>query len=143
MFSILNVAITKAVILEWLYIQIHSNLTLLGRVTHICVAYLTTIASDNGLSPSRHQAIIWTNAGILLIRPIGTNFNFNRNSLIFIQENAFKDVICEKAAILSRPQCVKYFWNPVFLICWKRKVAVDSYIRVPKNWTVSDMTATT
>ena len=28
---------------------------------------LTIIRSDNGLSPSRHQAIIWTNAGILLI----------------------------------------------------------------------------
>ena len=46
-----------------------------GRVTHICVAYLTTIASDNGLSPSRHQAIIWTNAWIFLIRPLGTNFS--------------------------------------------------------------------
>ena len=42
---------------------------------HICVAYLTIIASDNGLSPSRRQAIIWTNAGILLIRPVGTNFS--------------------------------------------------------------------
>ena len=27
------------------------------------------------MSPGRHQAIIWTNAGILLIRPLGTNFN--------------------------------------------------------------------
>ena len=39
-----------------------------GRVTHICVNKLTTIVSDNGLSPGRRQAIIWTNAGILLIR---------------------------------------------------------------------------
>ena len=38
-----------------------------GRVTHICVGKLTNIGSDNGLSPGRHQAIIWTNAGILLI----------------------------------------------------------------------------
>ena len=42
-------------------------LTHWGRVTHISVAYLTIIASDNGLLPSRRQAIIWTNAGILLI----------------------------------------------------------------------------
>ena len=35
---------------------------------------LTIIASDNGLSPGRRQAIIWTNAGILLIRTLGTNF---------------------------------------------------------------------
>ena len=33
------------------------------------------IGSDNGLSPNRHQAITWTNAGILLIGPLGTNFN--------------------------------------------------------------------
>ena len=46
-----------------------------GRVTHICVAKPTIIGSDNGLSPGRRQAIIWTNAGILLIRPLGTNFS--------------------------------------------------------------------
>ena len=44
-------------------------------MTHICVSKLTIIGSDNGLSPARRQAIIWTNAGILLIRPLGTNFN--------------------------------------------------------------------
>ena len=43
-------------------------------VTHISVSKLTTIGSDNGLSPGRRQAIIWTNAGILLIWPLGTNF---------------------------------------------------------------------
>ena len=31
--------------------------------------------SDNGLSPGRRQAIIWTNAGMLLIGPLGTNFS--------------------------------------------------------------------
>ena len=36
---------------------------------------LEIIGWDNGLSPSRRQAIIWTNAGILLIRPLGTNFS--------------------------------------------------------------------
>ena len=29
------------------------------------------IDSDNGLSPDRHQAIIWTSAGILLIGLLG------------------------------------------------------------------------
>ena len=38
-----------------------------GRVTHICVSNLTIIGSDSGLSPSRRQAIIWTNAAILLL----------------------------------------------------------------------------
>ena len=50
-------------------------LTHWGRVTHICVSKPTTIGSDNGLSPGRRQAIIWTNAGILLIGPLGTNLS--------------------------------------------------------------------
>ena len=33
-----------------------------------------SIGSNNGLSPDRRQAIIWTNAGILLIGRLGTNF---------------------------------------------------------------------
>ena len=77
-------------------------------MTHICVSNLITIGSDNGLSPGRRQAITRTNAEILLIRHPGTNFRdfLNRNSYIFIQENAFETVICEMAAILCRPQCV-------------------------------------
>ena len=51
------------------------GLTHWGRLTHICVGKLTIIGSDNGLSPGRRQAIIWTNAGILLIGPLGTNFS--------------------------------------------------------------------
>ena len=51
------------------------SLTHWGRVTHKCVGKLTIIGSDNGLSPGRHQAIIWTNAGILLSGPLGTNFS--------------------------------------------------------------------
>ena len=44
----------------------------------------------------------------------------NRNSNIFIQENAFESVVCETAAILSRPQCVSRYhcgdmssWNTI------------------------------
>ena len=51
------------------------QLTHWGRVTHICVGNLTIIGSDNGLSPGRRLAIIWTNAGIFLIGPLGTNFS--------------------------------------------------------------------
>ena len=50
-------------------------LTHWGRATHICVYKLTIIGSDNGLSPGRRQAIIWTIVGILLIGPLGTNFS--------------------------------------------------------------------
>ena len=45
-------------------------LTHWGRVTHIWVGNLTIIGSDNGLSPGRRKAIIWTNDGILLIGPL-------------------------------------------------------------------------
>ena len=80
-----------------------------GRVTHICVSKLTIISSDNGLSPEGRQAIIWTNAGILLIGPTGNKlrWNFNRiYSNIFIEEDTFENVVCEMLFILSRPQCV-------------------------------------
>ena len=50
-------------------------LTHWGRVTHICVNKILIIGSDNGLSPDRHQAIIWTSPGILLIGPLGTNLS--------------------------------------------------------------------
>ena len=63
------------------------QLTHWGRVTHICVSDLTSIGSDNGLSPGRRQAIIRTNAGILLTRPLGTNL---REFLVEILIFSFK-----------------------------------------------------
>ena len=51
------------------------SLTHWGRVTHICVSKLTSVGSDNGLSPGRREAIIWTNAEILLIGPLGKNLS--------------------------------------------------------------------
>ena len=53
----------------WLSISAAHQLTHYGRVTHICVDNLTTIGSDNGFAPGRRQAIIGSNAGILLIGP--------------------------------------------------------------------------
>ena len=50
-------------------------LTHWGQAMHICVGKLTIMGSDNGLPPGRRQAIIWTYAGILLIKPWGTNFS--------------------------------------------------------------------
>ena len=64
-------------------------LTHWGRVMHICVGNLTIIGSDNGLSPGRRQAIIWTNAGILLIGPPETNFS---EMLIGIHTFSFKKI---------------------------------------------------
>ena len=55
--------------------KIDTPITHWGRVTHICVNKLTIIGSENGLSPGRRQAIILTNAGILLIGPLWTKFS--------------------------------------------------------------------
>ena len=52
-----------------------SGLTRWGRVMHICASKLAITDSENGLLPARHQAIIWTNTGMLLIRTLGTNFS--------------------------------------------------------------------
>ena len=89
-----------------------SLLTHWGRVTQICVGKLTNIGSDNGLSPGRRQAIIWTNAGILVIGPSGINFS---EFLIVINTFSFSKTHLKMLSskwrpmpsILSRPQCVK------------------------------------
>ena len=73
-----------------------------GRVTHICVSKLTIIGSDNGLSPGRRQAIIWTNAGILLIGPLRTNFN---ETSIEIHTFSFKKIYLQLSSAKWRPFC--------------------------------------
>ena len=78
-------------------------LTHWGRATHICVGNLTTIGSDNGLSPGRRQAIIWTNAGILLIGPLGTNFN---EILIEIRAFSFTKIHSKMSSGKWRPFCL-------------------------------------
>ena len=74
-----------------------------GRVTHICVTKQTTIGSDNGLSPGRRQAIIWTNVGILLIGPLGTKFN---DILIEIHTFSFKEMYLKMSSKKWRPFCL-------------------------------------
>ena len=89
------------------------NLTHWGRITHICVSNLTVTGSDNGLSPGRRQAIIWTNAGILLIGPLGTNFS---EILIEILTFSFKKMRLKVSSAKRRPFClglngVKIIWE--------------------------------
>ena len=70
----------------------HSDFRLLNslRPSDVCVSKLTITDSKNGLSPGQCQAIIWTNAGILLIWPLGTNF---REILIKIHTFSLKKCI--------------------------------------------------
>ena len=78
-------------------------LTHWGRVTHICVSKLSSIVSDNGLSPGRRQAIIWTNAGLLLIGPLGINFS---EILIEIHTFSFKKLHFKISSGKCRPFCL-------------------------------------
>ena len=74
-----------------------------SRVTHICVGKLIILGSDNGLSPGRRQAIIWTNAGILLIELSGTNFS---EILIGIQTLSFKEMHFKMSSEKWHPICL-------------------------------------
>ena len=74
-----------------------------GRVTHICVGNLTNIGSDNDLSPGRCQAIIRTNARILLIGPLGTNFS---EIQIEIPTFSFKKMRLNMSSATWRPFCL-------------------------------------
>ena len=81
----------------------YSSLTHWGRVTHICVSKLIIIGSDNDLSPSRCQAIIWTNGGILLIRNLETNFS---EILSEIYTFSFKKIHLKMSSRKWRPFCL-------------------------------------
>ena len=78
------------------------SLTHWGRGTHICISKLNSIVSDNGLAPSRRQAIIQTNAGILSIGPPGTNFS---KILIEIHIFSFKKMHLKMASGKWRASC--------------------------------------
>ena len=61
------------------------------------------MGSDNGLSPGRHQAIIWTVAGILLIKPLGTKFS---EILIEIHTFSLRKMHLKKWFVKRWPFCL-------------------------------------
>ena len=88
---------------------------------HICIGNLNIIGSDNGLSPGRRQAIIWTNAGILLIGPLGTNFS---EFWIVINTFSFSKMHLKMSSAKWRPFCLGLNvlrWGkiiPFFYLCF-------------------------
>ena len=72
-------------------------------MTHICVDNLIIIGSDNGLSPGGRQAIIWTNAGILLVGPLWINFS---EFLTEILTSLFKNMHLKVSSAKWRPFCL-------------------------------------
>ena len=70
---------------------------------HICIGNLTIIGADNGLSPHQRQAIIWTNAGILLIGHVGTNFSEISTEILTFP---FKKMRLKASSAKWRPFCL-------------------------------------
>ena len=96
-----------------------------GRVAHICVSDLTIIGSDNDLSLSPRQTIIRTNAGILLIRPLRTNFS---EVLIEILIFSFKKRRLKVSSAKRRPFCIGLnvlkVWCLIAVYCCSREMFV-------------------
>ena len=83
----------------------------------IYVNKLNIIGSDNGMSPGRRQAIIWTNAGILSNAPSGTKFG---ETLIGIHTFSFKEMYLKMSSAK---------WRPFFLGLKVLTVPI-----IPRNW---------
>ena len=74
-------------------------------MVHLCVSNLTIIGSDNGFPPGRHQAIIWANAGILLLHPKEQISNFTPDTFSFTK-NAFENIVCKNVGhFISASMC--------------------------------------
>ena len=79
------------------------KLTHWGRETQLCICKININGSDKGLSSGRRQAIIWTNAGILLIGPLRTNFS---EILREIHSFSFKKMHLKMSSAKWRPFCL-------------------------------------
>ena len=90
---------------------------------HTCVGKLTSIGADNGLSPGRRQAIIWTNAGLLLIGPLRTNFS---EILMEFLAFSFRKMRLKVLSAKRRPFCL----GLNVLKCYKKHFAGVLYPKV-------------
>ena len=106
-------------------------------MTHEWISKLTTTSPDNGLSPGGCQTIICTNAGILVNSTLRNKlqWNFNQNSHIFIEENAFENAITRVLFWYSFPELHRECWNSFSLeyihyssyIPYKRTIWAENY----------------
>ena len=71
--------------------------------SNIIFSKQTIIGSENGLPPSQHQAINWTNVGVLLIRTLGTNFS---EILCKIHKFSFRKINFKMSSGKWRPSCL-------------------------------------
>ena len=74
-----------------------------NSLTHLCLGKLTNISSDNGLSPGRRQAFLWTNTGLLAIGPLWTHFS---EFSIKIQRFSLQKMHVQISSAKWRPTCL-------------------------------------
>ena len=87
------------------------NLTLKVNALSHCDSFMLQLA------PSHYLNQCWNIINLILKNKL--RWNVNENSYIFVQENVFKNVICEMAAILSQPQSADYnSKKTVYIIMW-------------------------
>ena len=114
----------------WNFVQ-STYLTHSGQAMPICVSKVIIIGSDYGLSPGWCQAIIWTNARILLLGPQGTNFSEISTKIhtSSLRKMCLKNMVWKMLAILSRPQCVNWrAWTK--LLCFFSAAVIVITIKV-------------
>ena len=115
-----------------IYILTFQVFTHWGRVTHICVSKLTITGSPNGMSPRRRQSIIWTNAGILLIGPLGTNLS---EILSEIWTFSFKKKHLKTSSAKWRPFCLG-----LNVLIHKATISRDVKSCISDNWATTIQT---
>ena len=102
-----------------------------GQVTYKCISKLTTTDSDNGLSHGRLQAIIWTNAGFLLIGPLSTNY-----SEIFIKILTFSSKKMHLKMLSGKwwPFCLSLNVLKGIVFCQNKADALQNNTTCPRIW---------
>ena len=100
-----------------------------GRVTHICTGKLAIICSDSGLSPGWCQAIMWTNAGILLI---GSLVIHASDIPIIIHTFSLKKLHLKISSVKWHPLCL----GPNVLRTLQKIECIPSCLMI--TWTVAN-----
>ena len=94
---------------------------------HICVNKQNIIVTDHGLLPGWCQDIIWTNAGLLSIRSLGTNFS---EILSEILSFSFKKIHLNVSSTKWQQFCfglnVLTHWDPVTPWLWALEILVNT-----------------
>ena len=90
------------------------------------------IRDISNTAPSHYLNQCWNIADLTTGNKL--QWNFNQNPNIFIQENAFENVVCEMASNLSRPRCVKIWARHDDVIKWKHFPRYWPFVRgIPRS----------